>query len=523
MLTNDPHWKSLRLLTFYRLILTGFLAVLHFSLPDINPFDAQPGGVFSPALLAYLTMSLIFGFTARLHWPSYTLQTLLQLLIDIFLVIILVHTTGGISSSLTVLMIVTAIAGALLLPGRIAFLLSAIATLAVLGESGYNILTLEQPATGIITQAGFLGMVLFTATGLAYFLATRARESEALAEQRGIDLENLEQINRHIIQHLQFGVLVVDPGNIVRMSNATANTLLNAKKTTGGNLKDFSPDLEKQQQHWTADHSWQPENLQTADPNHYLIPRFSEIATSHGTGTIIFLDDSTTLAQQAQQIKLASLGRLSASIAHEIRNPLGAISHAAQLLDESENIEKSDRRLVEIIGDHVQRVDSTIESVLQLSRRNPVQRQTLTMSHWLDNFIHDFNYASQLDSAVIQSTVNPETLSLETDPGHLHQILWNLVKNAVRHAADPALVTIKAYQIGNNCVIDVIDNGPGISAESADKIFEPFYTTESGGTGLGLYLARTLCEINHSKLSYLLDDKISCFRIHFSKDGSADY
>ncbi|MEE9493327.1 MAG: HAMP domain-containing sensor histidine kinase [Gammaproteobacteria bacterium] len=515
--TIEAHWRSLRLLTFYRLILSGFLTILHFSLRDANPFDALPGGAFASTLVIYIAFSLAAGFSARLRWPRYFLQTLLQLLADTCFIILLMHASGGISSSLSVLILVVAIASALLLPGRIAFLLTAIATLLILGESGYNILTLEQPATGIITQAGLLGMALFATTALGVLLSTRVRDSEALAAQRGLDLANLEQLNHHIIQHLQSGVLVVGPDNKVRMSNATANQLLQCEQCIGTDLSQISAPLNQQKKRWSQDPGWQPENISTGSENQYMAPRFSAMTTSHGQGTLILLDDSNTLTKQTQQSKLASLGRLSASIAHEIRNPLGAISHAAQLLEESKSLDNDDKRLAEIIHNHTQRVNLIIENVLQLSRRTPVDTQRINIKTWIDDFIEEFSQAEQLTTDCIHSSITPENVTLNTDPGHLHQVLWNLCKNAVRHATDPKRVDIRMYQNNDQTVtLDIIDNGPGIPPGSADKIFEPFYTTDSQGTGLGLYLARTLCEINQSQLSYHNDNGKSCFRIHFT-------
>jgi two-component system sensor histidine kinase PilS (NtrC family) len=512
-------WRPLRLLTFYRLILTGLLAVLFFSLRDANPFNVSHQELFANTLLAYLGFSLVVGFSARLRWPGYKFQSALQILTDIVTLTILMYASDGIGSGLAVVMVVAVAAGGLLLPGRLAFLFAAIAALAVLAESSYEVLTLAKATADTVTRAGLLGMVMFTASGLAYMLAHRIRESEALAEKRGIDLANLEQLNQHVIQHLESGILVIDTNDSIRMSNTTAKKFLNLPDSPEL-LSQIHPELLYQLQLWRNDHSWRPENIHASGENKNitLMPRFSMLKTAQGIGTLVFLDDSNTLAEQSQQIKLASLGRLSASIAHEIRNPLGAISHAAQLLEESDQLDDADKRLIEIIDKHSQRVDTIIENILHLSRRKPVQPQRIELKYWLKDFITEFCESEKASADAFNLTIAENTEAVHMDPAHLHQVVWNLCKNGLRHAGSPAKLMLRVPdKEGQLTRLDIIDNGSGIPADKAGQIFEPFFTTESTGTGLGLYLARELCEINHCHLSYLpAATGGCCFRIHFA-------
>ena len=516
--TPASAWKSLRFLTFYRLVLTGLLAVLYFFLTDVNPFGVTEPVLFPATLLVYLAFSVAAGFAARLHWPGYRLQALVQVFVDIAAIAVLMHASGGVTSGLSVLLVVAVAAGALLLPGRIAFLFAAVATLALLGESGFSQLALDRASASDITRAGLLGAVLFAAAGLAHMLATRLRESEALATQRGIDLADLEQLNQHIIQTLQSGVLIVDANGRIRLSNATADRLLGTT-ASGRRLDEVAPALAHQLDLWRKDPGWVPEHIQAgAAEDAALIPRFSPLQTAQGTGAIVFLDDSSRLAQQSQQIKLASLGRLTASIAHEIRNPLGAISHAAQLLSESDKLDRADARLTEIIENHTRRVNDIIENVLQLSRRSPAASRELPLKPWLDEFLFELVQAEHFDLTRIHVRVEPQDLSIRIDPGHLQQILWNLCQNAIRHAGDPPELRIEARTGEGGAVhLDVIDNGPGIADDVVAQIFEPFYTTASSGTGLGLYIARELCALNECQIQYRRHPQGgSCFRLHFA-------
>jgi len=515
---SAPAWQPLRILTFYRLILAGLLATIYYLLQGSNPFNVQNHPLFSSTLHTYLAFSLVAGFSTRLHWPGFRFQALLQVLADIGAIALLMHATGGVTSALSVLLVIAIAVGALILPGRLAFMLAAVAALTLLFETGLASLTDVEPGAGDITRAGLLGLVLFAAAGLANFLAVRTRESEALAQQRGVDLANLQQLNQYIIQQLQTGLLVVDPDNMIRLANDTARTLLGLNGQTSTQLATVSPDLAGQLDLWKKDPQWQPEAIQSQTASTTLLPRFGELKTSKGNGALIILEDSAQLAQQSQQIKLASLGRLTASIAHEIRNPLGAISHAAQLLEESDHLDKADKRLTEIIGTHTQRVNTVIENVLQLSRRSASHPQALNLEDWLRTFRDEFLQTENIPSSQLELDFGSQDLTVHVDPDHLHQVLVNLCQNGLRHAGTSPRLVIQCRKESTGAVeLDITDNGPGIDAKTAEQMFEPFFTTATSGTGLGLYIARELCEINQARLSYLhADTGGSCFRIHFA-------
>ena len=227
------------------------------------------------------------------------------------------------------------------------------------------------------------------------------------------------------------------------------------------------------------------------------------------------------MAQQAQQLKLASLGRLTASIAHEIRNPLGAISHAGQLLAESQRLDAGDSRLTEIIKEHSQRVNTIIENILQLSRREHVHAKEFQLKPWLDEFLYDFCSSEHVSNRQISLDISPEDTEIRMDPSQLHQIMWNLFSNGIRHGGTKGLPTLVikggVTQESHIPFLDIIDSGPGIDPETAQHIFDPFFTTEPHGTGLGLYIARELCECNQARLNYIQrQEGGGCFRITFA-------
>jgi two-component system sensor histidine kinase PilS (NtrC family) len=270
-------------------------------------------------------------------------------------------------------------------------------------------------------------------------------------------------------------------------------------------LASVSPDLAKRLDQWRA-RSMAPHSTLVGAEGSELLPRFLCIGEHCAAGFLIFLDDASDAAQHAQQLKLAGLGRLTASIAHEVRNPLGAISHAGELLGESEHLDKSDRRLIEIITQQVQRVNGVIESVLQLGRREGAQWLALELESWLERFAAEFVQTSAVNRESIGWQVQPATLRVRFDPNHLHQILWNLCQNGLHHArngAGGAKVMLSAGVEGGRAYLDVTDNGPGVPPEVRPHLFEPFFTTERTGNGLGLYISRELALCNRARLDYL--------------------
>jgi len=524
---NALTWKPLRLLTFYRLILAGLLTTLFFSVPDSTTLGILYPGTYAAGCIGYLAFALLAGFTTRLRHPGYELQATAQILVDIVAITLLMFASNGPASGLGILLLISVAAGSILLPGRMAFLFAAVATMAVIGEQLYSTLLGNAPRTTDYTQSGLLGIALFATAGLTYLLVRRIHESEALALRRGIDLANLAKLNALIVQRLQAGIIVTDHEHRVHLINETARKLLGSNDTeTHQPLAELSPALLEQLQNWRQHPESEPVLLENVAETTKLLPHFTRLGTADGTGSLIFLEDTASMAKQAQQMKLASLGRLTASIAHEIRNPLGAISHATQLLKESEALNDGDRRLVTIIGDHTRRVNAVVENVLQLSRPGASLPQRLRLQDWLQKFIDEFSHSGVCRPEQIEYSVTDADLEVYIDPSLLHQVVWNLCLNAVNHARpdkEALHILLAGSRTGSAATVhlDIIDNGPGIQADMTDKIFEPFFTTRSNGTGLGLYISREICESNQAHLEYLpATNGGSCFRISFPRVDS---
>jgi two-component system sensor histidine kinase PilS (NtrC family) len=465
--------------------------------------------------VAYFAACVLAVFSIRLRWPSFPLQSYAHLGIDIVAITLLMHASGGVGSGLGVLLVITVAAGSLLMEGRTARLFAALAALSVLAEQAYAWLH-DEPLTSY-THAGLLGGSFFATAIAAHTLAERLRESEALAERRGVDLANMSQLTEYVIQRMQTGIVVVDSRFVIRLINESAASLLGIAASASKSIHDVCPALGRQLEDWRNNEIPDPGVFRNTETGPEILPRFARLGSEKASATLIFLEDTAALAQHAQQLKLASLGRLTASIAHEVRNPLGAISHASQLLAESPHLDRGDFRLTEIIKEHSERVNAIVENILQLSRSRQAEAEPLALRPWLEQFIAEFRASEDLNPDCFHVEIAPEDLYVQVDPSQLRQVLWNLCHNALKHGG--SIVTLRAGIVpdGSNPYLDIIDDGPGIDAETAQQIFEPFFTTSPNGTGMGLYIARELCVSNQARLNYLNNaDGGSRFRITFA-------
>lgn len=514
-------WKPLGFLNIYRFILSAVFTVL--LITRDKPLYI---GAFHPTFALwttalYLAFSAACGFFIARRWPRFVVQAYVQISADILAITLLMYASGGAVSGVGMLLVVAIASGGIIMTGRTANFIAALATVMTLTVEVFADLT--QSFAPSYPQAGLLGATFFATAFLAYVLASRARASEELAAQRGIDLANLAQLNEHVIQRMQSGIVVVDIELRVRLMNESAWFMLGMPvMNNNATLGQLSPSLAEQLRHWRNNNALEPQIFRIAATNANLLPRFTRIGSPKSSGTLIFLEDSALLAQQAQQMKLASLGRLTASIAHEVRNPLGAISHAGQLLSESPQLNTGDKRLTEIIQTQSRRMNAIIENVLQLSRRDRSNPQPLVLQPWLANFAAEFTTEHHIDARSVSINIDPPELVIHVDLSQLQQVLTNLCDNALRHSGGYAGLTKIELRGGitresGGPFLDVIDHGPGIPPDIAQNIFEPFFTTEPTGTGLGLYIARELCEINRARLNYLpIPNGGSCFRLNFT-------
>jgi two-component system sensor histidine kinase PilS (NtrC family) len=434
------------------------------------------------------------------------------------------------TSGLANLVIVTVAAGNILTPSRIGTFYAALGAICSLGSAVWSVLYMFYSADEIV-RAGSLGILYFAAAFILQYVSRRMLRSEALASSRAKSIAELEQINRQIIRRMRTGILVLDRYGAIRLANAAAEELLFGSAPDEETLsrgRTLPTPLRRGLESWLKNPRGRSEPFQAMPTAPMVQANFAQLDQERGDQILVFIDDLSKVTQQAQQMKLASLGRLTAGIAHEVRNPLGAISHASQLMRESEHLDDGDRKMLDIIQRHSRRVNGIIENVLDLSRRREASSDLVQVDQWLRTFRDD--YLQTLDGAA----ENPPVIQLEIEDGlpqarfdvsQLEQVLVNLCDNGLRYSQEsigqPKVeLHAGATADGERTYIDVRDFGVGIGQENRGSIFEPFFTTDKSGTGLGLYLARELCESNQAHLS-LVDNKNPgcCFRITFAHHG----
>ena len=438
------------------------------------------------------------------------MQTFVNVCIDVLAITVLTYASGGMNSGLAALLVLPVGAASFIVRQELALLFAATATLAVLVQQGLVTLA-TQGDLGEFASAGILGALLFVVVLGVGPMAKGLRESEERVRQRDVDVANLAELNQFIVQHLRESILVVDANDSIRLINESAAQLLQGGSVSAGTpLGEVSPRLLYLLDTWRRHtYDWQQSSLSmmSSDGGSLVQPHFVSLGKEGKGPTLIFLEDTSLIAERVQQSKLAALGRLSASIAHELRNPVGAMSHAAQLLAEAPTLTPQERRLTSIITNNGERVSSIIDNVLQLSRRDSTRQERIELNGWLREFLVEFRETTQADERTLRLLPPEQELDIRVDPSHLQQLMWNLCENALKYGRGPSSaepIEIRTGRIASTDrpFLEVMDRGPGIDTSDAERIFEPFFTGGKGGTGLGLFIARELAQCNRAVLLY---------------------
>ena len=504
---GDVFWRSLFYFNVYRLVAALVLLAAVMTLGNNVPFGSNSRHLYLYSNVGYLIFSVLAFAAVLPRRPYFTLQLGVQICADIFFVTMMMLFSGGIGSGLGLLLLVSLAAVGLISRGRLTLFFAALATMAILSEHTYEVVFLGG-ATSQYAQAGLLSIGFFATGWLAHSLAKRAVAIEAIVAQREVDLANLAQVNQLVIQDMQDGVLVVDERGVIRQINSQAEAILGPLQRSHREilLQDYAPTLAARLDQWRRDPGSGFDPLRTMPTHKPTAARFVQAGISRDVGVVIFLEDLTRIQQQAQQLKLASLGRLTANIAHEIRNPLSAINHATELLLEDSALRSpSHARMLQIIHDNSQRLDRMVQDVLKLNRRDRAVREQFDLGDYLATFSAQFCEIEKVPVNTIRVDA-PIEATISFDRSHLNQIMWNLCRNALRYCQKKPgsiVVSVRPQPRQGTVKLSIVDDGAGVAESLRAHLFEPFFTTASGGTGLGLYIAREICEANAATLEYV--------------------
>lgn len=504
---NDPEFepislrRSWRFFSIYRLALALLFLVTVLIFGDALSLGVQDFHLFRIVALVYFLLAVAFYVTLVKGSYPIDFQLSVHVTTDIVALTLMMFASGGQKSGIAILLLVVVAGAGLVGQGRMTLFYAALASVAVLLEESWRALTLDFDPADFV-RAGITSIAFFAAAIIARLLAQRVVANELLARERGRQLDDQLRVSERIIRDMEVGVLVVDALGWTRLLNPSAQVLLGIQEMDGAQtLPDL---LAERYPVWQERNNEVIEILQ-ATSTRQLRVRYLP-SGEPGGNALIFIEDMERVHFQAQQLKLAALGRLTANLAHEIRNPLAAISHAAELLAEESGVPVQ-QRLAYIIQGNTQRLNRLVTEVLELGRRDRVVPEVIRWHPFILGFMEEMALHDPLVEARVR-TMGEAAIEFQFDRSHLHRVLWNLIDNALRYAGtEETSVGIEARVLASGQVeLHVLDDGPGIDKALQGLVFEPFFTTHGTGTGLGLYIARELCEANGARLE-LIDEK----------------
>ncbi len=511
---GDGLRRELYFFSLYRVLEAALLALILFSPVGMLVGAPQHAPLGQVTTAVYLAASLILLLWAQ-RQRALRAQVMVGTTIDIVAATLAMHALPMASPGIALMLLFNIGAASLLLPLRYGLGGAAFAAAAMIAEMIWSSLrdadTTRPLAERLMFSVSFLAIAMLT-----YLLGRQMRASQALAERRGVEVADLAEINELIIRRMRTGVVVVDGEGRLRLANEAALLLLGEAGDGERNLALAAPELSQRLRKWQQDGSSDDTPMRMGPEQSEVLPRFARLL-ANSDASLVFLDDTSLVSRRAESMTLATLGRFSASLAHEIRNPLAAISYATQLLEESREIVDGDRRLLEIIHQQCQRTNGIVESVLGIARRERASAEHVDLVSWVRHFVDDYRQMLPPESGTVNISSAAPSVAAMVDPRHLQQVLTVLLQNALNYGrlpGQPARVTLVIHTEEGKPAIDVVDRGPGIPEGALLRLFRPFFTTSEHGTGLGLYIARELCRANEATLDYVpVPGGGSCFRV----------
>ncbi len=511
----ESFWRSLKQLNAFRLFMAVFLTAAVVFSSHLRIFDSSPAWL-AVLGVSYFSAAILFRLLLRIHLIDFGHQLQLQLITDTVVIALFMHYGGGNETGLGLILAVPMAAAGLHPHTRTMLLLPLLASLAVILEQGWAVLEQADPTAGYL-RAAMLAVGFFTVAGISHILAKGALGAARIATEKSREAADLARINAKVIQDLPYGILVLSSDGQVLQYNQQAERLVECGAGELGGLASCHGELVRMWQNWHDRDGADVAVLPDSESGRRLRYRLIELGPNRLEGSVMIIEDMSELEHEAIQMKLAALGRLTANLAHEIRNPLSAINHAAQLLGEDVRGDAAMARLTRIIEDNVVRLNDLVEDVLAMSRRDRQDREVIALNVYLGEFMVEFQQAEAVAPEVI-ALGDVEPMAVSFDRLHLHQILWNLCRNACRHASgQPGSVVLEVHGAGDLVHLEIYNDGPPIPDDMRQRLFEPFFSTEKAGTGLGLYIALELAEANEAQLRCLAQTQGARFRLSAKK------
>lgn len=517
--------------SIYRILIAVFLVLTNFNTANFSHLlDITSSYLLSPAvedivLVTYIVIGIILLAVLFFSKRYSRKQLLCGLIIDMLALTLLMYSGTAKELQMGLLFMVVSATSFMLLKVSHAIGITLIAIISLIIQQLYYSYT-HTPALLTMTDVLMLSFSLLAVGFLSWSVSQRLALAESIAIKHSNEVRRLNAINHEVIKMMVNGVIVIGRTGQLLIINERARAMLRLPaRPTPTYHKAYMFDLEQAlaKQHPTLVNWYLQDKVngvftltipQNAGRPAYALRVSKKRMPEYGQ--LLIVEDLSREESHAQQLKLASLGQLSASIAHEIRNPLGAISQASEMLMEFSEPNDDNLELYTMIFNQTKRVNRIIEDVMRLSRQEPPSKSALDLATWLPDFV-----AQHYPSADIALRI-PKPYRIVFDPDHLEQILINLLANALRHTAphpEHADVTVAVSHNSELTFVDILDNGTGVADKDLTQLFHPFFTKSQGGTGLGLYLSKAFSEANHARLIYLPNHPQTCFRLLIPHDS----
>lgn len=475
-----------------------------------------------PPTIFYIWAAVYAGIALisiiRPHWVRQENDKLpnASAVVDIVMIMALVYLTGGIGTGVGILVLPFVATSCMLSYGKFPALYAGFTTVCILCVMFLGDQLSLDADTWDGRNIGTAIMLIGASFAVAYltsYSATFLRDATASARKHKRNYNRVRGLNQLVLNRVQEAVIVIDPELKIWLFNRQAKNYF-----SGLAAEHKEPIFEDLVARWLLN----PEKPFEADIH---LHRFSmhvravPMVQEDGKLLMLFLRSLREIAAEAMATKLASLGQLTANLAHEIRNPMSAIRHANDLLQEGIEDPVS-KKLHGIIDGNIRRIDKMLEDVSTLNKKDNLGRESINlMKFWLA-FKQEFTLNNPSSVGCIKMEMQGKNLTVTADPMHVQQIMWNLCNNAWRHStkgSDAIKVSIKPSGKLNVSIV-VSDDGSGVAPEIRNQLFEPFFTTEKGGTGLGLYVARELAHANLGQLHY--HPELNGFELILPKDNN---
>lgn len=517
----------------YRFVIASFLVMTNLVLNSHKAgVVTTPSVIEQLSLGLYVAVSLFLLIAFFLFRKKVRTQLFVGFVVDVvFLMLGIIY--SQISDFQIILLYMVVIATSyMLLPLNKSNIITVLVVLSILHHQFFHLI-FDGPADKdllSINDSLLLSVSLVAVGFLSWSISQRLAKTEQSLLLHAEEVEKLHAINQAVVKNMVNGIIVLDHDKNIVMINDTAQQMLglsiNEEYGSQAQTLELSRTLIKNHPNligwyrsvsakYPAEFIYDATPQMMSDADDDLVYAVDKLRVSSkpllDQGQILVIEDLRREQSQAQQLKLASLGQLSASIAHEIRNPLAAISTASELLIEDADDNDVNAEYYQMIYQQTKRVNTIISDVLSLSRQAMPVQSLLDACVWAKQFV-DEHYPRESVMVVGEDVPMP----FYFDVGHLEQVMTNLINNALRHTIhqfDDSDVKIRLTKTVSGAFIDVLDYGDGVSEQDLPNLFNPFFTTSQKGTGLGLYLSQSFSEANQAKIRYFRENNMSCFRL----------